>query len=346
MAKVTVIEPWLGGSHRAWALGLAEHSSHDIRILGLEPRGWRWRLRASAPWFADQLHQQPQADVILVSGLVDAAVLRGLVGRQVPMVLYMHESQGAYPRAAEASEVDGAVRNWSSMLAADQVWFNSDYHRRIALGVVDRLGAEMPDEQRVRTTEQIESKSDVVYPGVDLGWTQPKSRSEGPPVILWPHRWEHDKNPEVFERALHRLVQQGLDFRLVLAGADGLDGNPIRARLMERFRDQVFACGPFDQVSYRRWVNASDLVVSCTSHEFFGMAVIEALAAGCSPVLPNDYSYPELVGGAGLYAPGSFGSALADAVSARAKHSVDVSRFDWRNRIRDYDERIEKARGI
>lgn len=341
--RVVLCEPWLGGSHGAWAWGLAEHSCHDVEVVGLEDRAWRWRLRASAPWFAERFHGVTPPDLLIVSGLVDASVLRGLIGRTVPLVVYMHESQGAYPNQAGEWDLDSAARNWQSMLAADEVWFNSAYHLEIAVAQVDRLQSAMPREQRVATCDLIRAKGRVVYPGVDLSWAEPTSREHGPPVILWPHRWEHDKNPEVFERSLRRLRANNLEFRLVVAGSDSTPASEVRERLLRDYDGLILAAGPFNSAGYRHWMARSDIVVSCTDHEFFGIAVVEALAAGCRPVLPNGFSYPEVVEGqAELYEPGSFGSALEASVRSfdPTAEAVDVRRFDWRNRIGEYDELI------
>lgn len=340
--RCALVEPWLGGSHAAWAGGLVAHSRHRVTVIGLEGRAWRWRLRASAPWFAQRIRELIDApQVIVVSGLVDAAVLRALVGNLIPMVLYMHESQSDYP--GNGWDVENAARNWVSMLAVDEVWFNSDYHRIVALEGHRRLQRAMPAEQRV--TASLEPKCRVVHPGADLSWARPWSGHDGPPVIVWPHRWDDDKNPAVFEAALDRLVAADLDFALVLAGEERPAGEHCRRRIARRHAERVLAVGPFQVEEYRRWLQRGDIVVSCTDHEFFGIAVVEALAAGCRPVLPEDFSYPEIVGPAGvhrLYARGSFGSALEAAVRTRADSSgIDVSRFDWRTRIEEYDSLLE-----
>ena len=37
------------------------------------------------------------------------------------------------------------------------------------------------------------------------------------------------------------------------------------------------------------------MVVSTSTHEFFGISMLEAIHCGCHPVLPNRLTYPELI---------------------------------------------------
>ncbi len=39
----------------------------------------------------------------------------------------------------------------------------------------------------------------------------------------------------------------------------------------------------------------SDVIVSTAEHEFFGISVVEAIAAGAYPLLPRRLSYPEIL---------------------------------------------------
>jgi glycosyltransferase involved in cell wall biosynthesis len=46
---------------------------------------------------------------------------------------------------------------------------------------------------------------------------------------------------------------------------------------------------------YRHLLSSCDVVVSTALQEFFGVSVVEAIAAGCRPVLPDRLSYPWLI---------------------------------------------------
>ena len=91
--------------------------------------------------------------------------------------------------------------------------------------------------------------------------------------------------------------------------------------------------------------------VSAAAHEFFGIAVVEAMAAGCVPVLPTRQSYPELVGewaDAALYPDGGLRTRLHDVLTdlngwrARVAGLEEaIRRFDWRTVVADYDNRFD-----
>ena len=115
--RILIVEPWLDGSHRQWAEGYRQASSHQVDIVGLPGELWRWRLRGGAlplaalvtEWVRD--HGPPH--LLLVSGLVDVAQLLGLARSRleatIAVVVYQHESQLADPSASSPDQ-EAALR--------------------------------------------------------------------------------------------------------------------------------------------------------------------------------------------------------------------------------------------
>jgi glycosyltransferase involved in cell wall biosynthesis len=116
--------------------------------------------------------------------------------------------------------------------------------------------------------------------------------------------------------------------------------------------DRVAQFGYLPRSEYVDLLGASDVVVSAATHEFFGIAVVEAMAAGAVPVLPTRQSYPELVPdrwhGAALYPDEGLTSRLRDVLGDLPGWrdrvvglDVMMRRFDWRRVVEDYDDRID-----
>ena len=106
--RVLALEPWFGGSHRRFLEGWAARSVHQVELLGLPPRHWRWRMTAGAWALAERVRKDGilRPDVLFVSDYVDLPRLYGHLPRDwrgLPAVLYFHENQLTYP-AAEGLE--------------------------------------------------------------------------------------------------------------------------------------------------------------------------------------------------------------------------------------------------
>lgn len=132
-------------------------------------------------------------------------------------------------------------------------------------------------------------------------------------------------------------------------------GTPTAEFLQARTRlaDDIVQWGKVASPSdYASLLWASDVVVSTALHEFFGIAVVEAVYCGCRPVLPHRLSYPELIPREAheevLYGEGGLVAALARALAQPRAWSEDwqrtwVSRFDWAGLRARYDEEIRRC---
>ncbi|MNX07657.1 Glycosyl transferases group 1 [compost metagenome] len=346
------LEAFYGGSHRDFMDGLIRHSSHRFTVLTMRDQFWKWRLRGSALHFLDAMRGM-RPDLIFTGSMTSAADLQALMplalGKRVPLVYYAHETQLDYP-LAEGEKRDRGLGflNLTSMLAADGVLFNSKTHRDRFLELLPGFLEAMPDHPPLWVVDALRQKAQVQVPGID--WeairATPRDRPEGPPIVLWNHRWEHDKNPLEFFRALFRLDDEGLPFRLAILGENYVEGPEIFAEAKARFGDRILAWGyrP-SRAEYYQVLRNSDIVVSTARQENFGLSVVEAMAAGCHPLLPRRLSYPELIPDFAretvLY-PNHRGlvDRLRQALTApqsRLGLSAAMERFSWPQRAEAFD---------
>ncbi|MEO0495117.1 MAG: DUF3524 domain-containing protein, partial [Actinomycetota bacterium] len=330
MARVLLVEPFLGGSHRAWAEGWAAHSDHDIEILGLPGRHWRWRMRGGAVSLARTLTNAPRpaVDVVVASNMLDLATFRGMVALPGAIwVQYLHENQLSYPRRpGEALDAGLAWMQWRSLIVADEVWCNSAFQRDEVLAGLDDLLTSVPDHDHTPERAALPAKLRVEHPGVAIRPTPMRTAGEQRPLVLSNQRWHHDKDVGAVVRAVRRLLDRGLNVELACIG-DHVGGEAASIDpLLDRLGDRVVARGFVDRPAYEALLDRADVVVSAARGENFGIAVVEAIAAGAWPVLPDRLAYPEVVPSehhaACLYSEGGLGARLATTVSAVAGGAV------------------------
>ncbi|KPL19256.1 MAG: hypothetical protein AMJ93_13235 [Anaerolineae bacterium SM23_84] len=308
--NIWLLEPYHTGSHQAWAEGYRAHSAHQVTLLTLPGRFWKWRMHGAAITLARRARMlSGRPDLILASDMLNLSTFLALAGGwlpPVPVVAYFHENQLTYP----LPPIDGGGRpvkrdlhygfiNLTSALLADAVLFNSGYHRDAFLDELPRLLKHFPDYNELWTVEALRIKSQVLPVGLNLAHhdahrpTRPRS---GPPLLLWNHRWEYDKGPEAFLRALSVLVEEKLDFRVALLGESFRQKPAEFLTAQDRLGNRIVQFGYVaDQATYSHWLWQADAVVSCALHEFFGTAVVEAMYCECWPILPNRLAYPEII---------------------------------------------------
>lgn len=345
--KILVLEPYYGGSHKAFLDGLIHHLPCSFELLTLPAHSWKWRMRLAAPHFAGVLAEDPHYktkgfDRILCSSLVDVAALRGLLPaplRPVPLLTYFHENQFAYPvQVSEARDVHFGLTNLTTALASDGLAFNSRYNLDSFLAGGKELLARMPDMSLAGYEEAIRGKTTILHPGLDFSGIDScpaeKRQTGRPPVLLWNHRWEHDKNPELFFNTLYALEEQGVSFGLIVLGESFRSQPPVFAQAEQRLARHLLHFGyAKDRQEYCRLLCQGDIAVSTANHEFYGMAVLEAVRAGCRPLVPDRLSYRELFPPEFRYQDGEFAPRLLAALGAGrlAKERAEAltSSFAW-----------------
>lgn len=361
--RVLALEPYDGGSHRAFLDGWRARSRHDWTGLSLPAHKWKWRMRHAAITFAEDVGRRVAAgqawDALFCSDMLNLAEFVGLappVVRELPRIAYFHENQLTYPvRDEKERDWHFAFTNLTTALAADAVWFNSAFHRDAVLDALPAFLRRMPDFQPMEAAERIREKSSVQYPGVDE-FPPRGDRRPGPLRILWAARWEHDKDPDTFFAALEHVEAAGVPFRLSVVGEQFRESPPVFERARARFADRIDRWG--FQPSREDYVAAlceADVIVSTARHEFFGLSVVEAISAGAYPLLPRRLAYPEVLrleadanAEAHFYdgSPGALATKLVElggvpgALDGDTARSA-VRRFQWSTRAPAMDGGIE-----
>ena len=299
--KVLILEPYYGGSHKAFLEGWMQFSCHEWTLLSLPPWKWKWRMRHSAITLASQTAEKTKAgekwDIIFCSDMLNLAEYLSLAPKAIqklPSVVYFHENQLTYP-VAHPQEFDFhfVLTNLITALAATEVWFNTSYHQDIFLDELQRFLKRMPDYQPFEAIEDIRHKSLVRYPGIHQ-FQKRGERSPGPMRIVWAARWEHDKNPELFFESLRILKTRKIEFRISVMGEQFRQVPNVFNSARLEFSDYIDRWGyQQDRNDYETALLEADVFVSTADHEFFGISVLEGVAAGAFPLVPEKLAYPE-----------------------------------------------------
>lgn len=302
--KILALEPYYGGSHKAFIDGWIKRSRHNWTLLTLPPSKWKWRMRHSAVTFANEagklLQKGKKWDVLFCSDMLNLAEFFGLfpeAGR-LTSIVYFHENQLTYPVEHE-SEFDYhfAFSNMTTALAAKRVWFNSIYHRDSFLDELTSFLKRMPDYQPLEVIDMIRAKSDIRHPCIDKVKDMKEENNRKKPIhILWAARWEYDKAPEMFFRVIEIINKTNLDFRIsVIGGNGGRNPMPIFEDSRKKFVDKILYWGYIEtRDEYEKVLSQADVVVSTADHEFFGIGILEAVAFGTFPIIPDKLAYPEI----------------------------------------------------
>ncbi len=359
--KITLISPFHGSSsHAAWARGYQSHSDHQVELETLCDRAWAWRMRGGAVPLSQQLLSTPsECDLLLVTSMTDLSSLMGMLRRSPlaskPCLLYMHENQLTYPiRPGGRRDRHLAFIQFQSMLVADAIWFNSEHNRSSWFSALPDFLKSFPDHQGLELVEGLQQKSQVQPVGLEL--PDLPERRPGPPLLLWNQRWEWDKNTEAFTRFVRQLSGR-VEFDVVLLGGRPQRKPPKLSEFEEFLGARLLHSGWCSREDYLNWLSRATLTVSTARHEFFGISVLEAIAMGVFPLLPDRLSYPEVIPeefhSLCLYSDhGDLQQRAYEALSQpasldqhREKLARAARRYAWEKVAPDYDRELETLAG-
>ncbi len=297
---IYLIESYYSGSHKVWADCLVKYSKYQIKLFTLGGRFWKWRMQGSAITLAAQVNEfTEKPDLIICSDLIDLACFKSLIKyKDVNIVIYMHENQLTYPISKYSKdnyqELSLGYLNYKSCLCSDHILFNTLYHQNVFYEACKNLLQRMPDNKNLESIEEMRQKSSILPIGFNSEefFISHQSRStSGLPTLLFNHRWEHDKRPDLFMSLLDHLITQHLEFKINITNITKTETIQF---LKKKYSDHIDFIGHCKtRQHYLNILSSSDILPVTNDHDFFGISVLEAIKMGCYPLLPSNLCYQE-----------------------------------------------------
>jgi len=333
---IWLLSAYRSQSHAAWADWLTNTFSEiDWQKLELPGRHFRWRIRGNPLSWLHCLPEQTPG-LILATSMVDLATLKGLHPRlaNVPCIYYFHENQFAYPtRQQQHNSVDPQMVQLYGALAANRLLFNSAYNRDSFLEGVGSLLKKLPDEVPDNVVTELQQKSGLLPVAINPIKKRAKKNTR---LILWNHRWEYDKAPQVFADALDILKKNHCDFQLALLGERPVKKPHALIQIEQQHSNKIIVNQRVSKDEYWKYLAKAGIAVSTAIHEFQGLSMLEAVSAGATPVVPDDLCYQEQYPESYRYPPGN-SDALAQKLVDTLNNPVPPPNVSY-----CYEENLER----
>jgi len=304
MSKLLILEPFYGGSHKQLLDTITSKLNTDsYQLFTLPAKKWHWRARTSSLKLSQMIPSCSEYSHLFCSSVTSLAELLGLRPDLIKLrkIVYFHENQLCYPvQNVKDRDFQFGYNQITTCLAADILLFNSEYNLQSFLSNIPKFLSIQPDHKpdSKSIVSKIRNIAQVCYFPLQLPLKELKNSQEKPnqPLhIVWPHRWEHDKDPEAFCNVILKLHEVGLDFVVSMLGEVYSEVPDIITRMKQTLSEKILVFGylPSKQ-DYFKLLSTAHVVVSTAKHEFYGVSMLEAAWLGCYPIAPNNLVYPEI----------------------------------------------------
>ncbi len=295
-------------------------------------------------------------DLLLFTDMLNVNTFLSLTRKRTSglrTAIYFHENQLTYPVSQKDTDLlynrdrHYGFINFTSALACDSVFFNSEFHRQSFFRALRQAHQNYPDFKESDSVVRLEKRSRTLYLGLDLQrFDESKIETQNEvPILLWNHRWEYDKDPDAFFRVIDELIHRGIRFELVILGENTGNPPPSIQNAAARYGRRIRHIGYLQNArDYGSWLWKSDILPITSRQDFFGISIMEAVYCNCTPLLPRRLSYPELFSeleGEGLFynTLGELTETLANLLMNRKLpgYANIAAQFDWEKMAPLYD---------
>lgn len=300
--EVLLIEPFYGGSHKVLMDLIIEGLQEccNVYFVTMSAKKWHWRARTSALYISQQIPRDCCFKVIFASSVLNLAELIALRPdlKDTRKVVYFHENQLVYPvQDKKERDFQYGYNQVLTCLVADEVIFNSKYNQNLFLESINIFFKLQPDYRPKNLKDEIIKKCQVLYFPISVTTREGEEAALADDVlhIVWPHRWEHDKDPDTFFNTMYMLAELGCEFKLSVLGESFKDNPHIFDEAKQRLEKHIIHWSYVEsKQQYYRVLHSAHVSVSTAKHEFFGVSMLETVMCGCFPLCPDSLVYPEI----------------------------------------------------
>jgi glycosyltransferase involved in cell wall biosynthesis len=112
------------------------------------------------------------------------------------------------------------------------------------------------------------------------------------PVFLWVGRLDANKDPLTVLKAMRRLKEAGKHVQLyMIYGTNELEESVRNDIAQHHLEQTVILIGKTEHDALENWYSAADYFVAASHYEGSGIALCEAMACGCIPIVTNIASF-------------------------------------------------------
>ena len=282
---ILALEPFYGGARRAMLQTIRRCSRHRWTILKLPPRRMERRLAAAANWFAAQLvrHFSGNIDLLFTSDAMNLASLFRLVPELAtkPSVVYFHDNH--LPPAADRASGPFDLVNLNTAMVAAEIWFNSEYHRRIFFERAGALASRHPELGQ--GIPLIADKAAVLPPPMDLRFVSDVRKHNDPqrrPDTIFVET--RDADVALLNATLETIAGQRTVRLITVGPVDRLTSACERTTVREA-----------DEVAQVTGMLESRVMLSLMPDAKSDYLFVRAMLSGCRPVALGEGVYREMV---------------------------------------------------
>lgn len=137
----------------------------------------------------------------------------------------------------------------------------------------------------------------TLFKPIDKQEARAKLNIMNEPVFLWVGRLDANKDPLTVLKAMHLFKEAGNEFKLyMIYGTNELE-EAIRNYIHDQgLAEYVVLIGKTEHELLESWYSAADYFVAASHYEGSGIALCEAMACGCIPVVSNIPSFATMTG--------------------------------------------------